>query len=391
MKFALTSIAIRPLLALLLTLVAGAAQAGRVETLSVKNEAFTEAAEFRISLPDTYDSQSDKRYVVLLDLHPRAANLLAGMEDWMSHNGDWPWLETIIVTAPDSHQGLGKLKQAAIEQGDGQLLDFIERGLLPAIEAKYRSNGFKIMSGFTGNGGLVLYTLLNRPELFNAYLAASPVLGQDFAKVLQDAEPKLKAMASRLEHKPRFLQISTSDSDFEQGQLAPYAELEAKLKAFAPAGLKWQSKRFDGSYYMTQAVLATAHGIEFIFDDIHRVLAPDSAISQKGAEAIIRHYQQLSTDVYGFEVSPADSLIALGQSLKQSAPQQARAVYESGLASLPKSASLHFELGQLLGEQGDKQGARKELQLALANTDHPFWQKYYGDALAKIESGAAKE
>ena len=185
------------------------------ETLSVKSALFGEQADFLVTLPNSYTKQTDKRYVVLFDLHPRSHLYLTGMHDWMSHNGGWPWLETIIVTAPDGHQGLGELKKRAIEQqGDQALLDFFEQDLLPAIDKRYRTNGFRIFNGFTGDAGLVLYSLINRPSLFNAYIAASPVLSTDFAYVLNDAPKKLKKM----DGKPRFLFVSTSDSDFEQRQ-----------------------------------------------------------------------------------------------------------------------------------------------------------------------------
>lgn len=78
------------------------------QVLKVSSSLLTEPADFKVTLPASYQSKADKRYVVLVDLHPRSHGYLAGMEDWMSHNGGWPWLETIIVTAPDGHAGLSE-------------------------------------------------------------------------------------------------------------------------------------------------------------------------------------------------------------------------------------------------------------------------------------------
>lgn len=357
----------------------------QVETLTVNSSLFHEAAQFSVALPNSYETNASKSYVVLLDLHPRAQAYLTGMHDWMSHNGEWPWLETIIVTPPDGHQGLGQLKTAAIEEhGNEKLLDFMERDLLPAIDKRYRTNGFRILNGFTGNAGLSLYTLLNRPQLFNAYFAASPVLSEDFAFVMKDAPQKLKSMKG----KPRFLFMSTSDSDFEQKQLADFAQLEAQVIANAPSTLRYQIKRFDGSYYMTQPILATAHAIEMVFNDVHQVLEPDSAISQQGVQAILQHFKRLSEDQYGFTVSAVDSLLALGQSHEAGQLDKAIEVYQQTIAAYPKAHDAYHALARAYDAQGLRAQAIKFEQLALENTEHPFFQHKYRQQLATFQGEA---
>ncbi|RTR37295.1 hypothetical protein EKG38_19000 [Shewanella canadensis] len=354
----------------------------QVEKLIVSSEQFKESAEFIVTLPPTYSKNSDKEYVLLLDLHPRSQAYLSGMHDWMSHNGDWPWLETIIVTAPDGHAGLGQLKVQAIEeQGSELLLDFVEQELLPAIDSKYRTNGFRILNGFTGNAGLSLYTLLNRPSLFNAYFAASPVLSKDFAYVIKDAPKKLATMKG----KPRFLLMSSSDSGFEKRQLASFAEMESIIEANATSKLDYHIKRFDGTYYMTQPILATAYGIELLFNDVHQVLKPDSEISSQGAQAILAHYRYLSEEKYGFEVPATDSLIALAKAESTKDAAKGLAVYQIAVKAAPDSHTAHDALANAYAEAGEFELAIKHEQLALDNTDHPFWTKRYSESLAAFE------
>ncbi|WP_028766681.1 alpha/beta hydrolase-fold protein [Shewanella fidelis] len=346
------------------------------------NSSLIEKADFVVTLPPNYGKKPDKQYVVLFDFHPRSHALLAGMHDWMSHNGDWPWLETIIVTAPDGHQGLGELKTLAIEeQGNQQLLDYFERDLLPAIDKQYRTNGFRILNGFTGNAGLGLYTLINRPSLFNAYFVASPVLSKDFAYVIKDAPKKLAAMQG----KPRFLFMSTSDSGFEQRQLASFAQMEAIVKANANSTLDYQITRFDGSYYMTQPVLAAAYGIEALFDDYHQVLAADSEISKQGPQAIVAHYQYLSGQKYGFKVPATSSLIKLGNSYLEKEPAKAVEVYKVAISDAPKAYTAYDAVADAYAKMGEIELAIKYQALALDITDHPFYQNKYTNKLAKYK------
>jgi len=358
----------------------------KVEQLLVPSKLLKVPAEFIVTLPPSYNKSSDKEYVVLLDFHPRSQAYLSGMHDWMSHNGDWPWLETIIVTAPDGHAGLGKLKEQAIEKQGSELLDFMEQALLPAVDNKYRTNGFRILNGFTGNAGLSLYTLLNRPGLFNAYFAASPVLSKDFAYVIKDAPKKLAGMKG----KPRFLLMSTSDSGFEKRQLASFAEMESIIKANATEVLDYRIKRFDGTYYMTQPILATAYGIELLFDDIHQVLKPDSEISSQGAQAILNHYRYLSEEKYGFEVPATDSLVALAEyEMAKDSVQgadKALAIYQLAVKSYPNSHTAQDALAGAYAKAGEFALAIKHEELALDNTEHPFWTKKYSESLAAFEA-----
>ena len=350
-------------------------------TLTVTSE-LIEPADFKVTLPPSYAKKPDKQYVVLFDFHPRSHALLAGMHDWMSHNGDWPWLETIIVTAPDGHQGLGELKTATIEeQGNQKLLDYFERDLLPAIDKQYRTNGFRILNGFTGNAGLGLYALINRPSLFNAYFVASPVLSKDFAYVIKDAPKKLAAMQG----KSRFLYMTTNDSKHDQQQLAAFAQMEAIVKANANETLDYRIKRFDGSYYMTQPVLAAAYGIEALFDDYHQALAADSEISKQGPQAIVAHYRYLSEQKYGFKVPATRSLIKLGNSYLETEPTKAIEVYKVAITDDPNTVSAYDAVAAAYAKLGDFEQAIKYQGLALDKTNHSFYKKKYSEKLDKYK------
>lgn len=55
-------------------------------------------------------------------------------------------------------------------------LSFIEKELIPKIEQNYRSNGYRTLSGHSRGGLFVLYSLLEKPDLFNArFCYSTPV------------------------------------------------------------------------------------------------------------------------------------------------------------------------------------------------------------------------
>ncbi|NQZ11735.1 MAG: esterase [Algicola sp.] len=300
-----------------------------IEKLSISSKLYEGTIDFSGTLPPNYAKNTDKRYVVLFDFHTRAQPMLTGMHDWMSHNGEWPWLETIVVTPATYSKLLGP-----VYEDGAQLLDFFEHDLLKALDKNYRTNGFRIYSGFTGNGSAGLYTLLNRPSLFNAYIIASPVLADDHRGLMSSAEQKLK----KLTDKPRYLFMSNGTSRYEQPHQDSFTELKKILQTTAPKQLTWQTKAFEGTTYMSQPVLAVVHAIEAIFSDIHNTLAADSVISRQGAQAILKHYRYLSEQKFGFEVSAEDALTALGKSLMKDNPKKALTVFKISVDTYPESA-----------------------------------------------------
>ncbi|WP_445946769.1 alpha/beta hydrolase-fold protein [Shewanella sp.] len=356
---------------------------GDTEVLKVHSKSFVGSADFIVTLPSKYHENKDQKYLVLVDFHPRSHAYLAGLHDWMSHNGAWPWLETIIITAPDGHEGLGKLKSFDNAQQGQALLDFIGQDLLAAVDAKYRTNGFRILSGFTGNASISLFTLLHRPELFNAYIAASPILSDNHLSLMTDAINALPDLARKSTTQPRMLFLSRADSGYEQQQIADFDKFTELLKLKAPKNLIWRSQLFEGSYYMSQPALATIYAIEMFFDDIHKSVEPESALGKQGPQAIYEHYQWLSQR-YGFEVSAVDSLLNLAKS--KTDLKQALAVGTFCVAKYPQDAHAHHGLAVTLAALGQSSDAIAELTLAMSLTKHPFYLNRWGKLLTEYQT-----
>jgi len=54
---------------------------------------------------------------------------------------------------------------------------FLKEDLIPEVNRNYRTNDYKILFGQSNTGLFVLYSLMLQPELFNAYVVASPMFG----------------------------------------------------------------------------------------------------------------------------------------------------------------------------------------------------------------------
>lgn len=339
------------------------------EQIQLNHPDFSESLKFNVALPSGYAENKDKFYIVMFDFHPNSDTYLRGMHDWLSHNGEWPWLQTIIIT-PASGNRVGLLFDSSGKTTP--LLDFFEDQLLPEVDNKYRTNGFKIMSGFRVNGTIVLSTLINKPDMFDAYIAISPELKNDYAGILSTSKLKL----AKNKNKPKFLLFSHGTNIKEEHQMESYNELNSILAAYAPETLDWHYKHFDDHYFMSLPLISVITGIEKIFNDINDGLAPDSEISRRGVDSIIKHYEYLSKQKYGFEISPKGSINNLGFYLLESSPQDAIKVFRDMVKRYPNDAYSHHHLARAYAKLGDYDTAVKYQGDAVKIADNMLtWHK----------------
>ncbi|MEO7992003.1 MAG: alpha/beta hydrolase-fold protein [Chryseolinea sp.] len=108
--------------------------------------------------------------------------------------GRWPEMIVVGITntsrsrdlTPTSKNAKG-IADANTGGGD-QFMNFIEKELMPHIDSLYPSAPYRIFSGHSLGGLTVVHTLLNKPDLFNAYIAIDPSLWWNNQSLVQQAK-----------------------------------------------------------------------------------------------------------------------------------------------------------------------------------------------------------
>lgn len=355
------------------------------EILSIEYTGFEAPLEFNVTLPNSYKSKTSKLYVLLFDFHPRSHAMLSGLQDWLSHNGEWPWLETIIVT-PAYGNTVGKLFDV---KGDKTpLLDFFETAMLPAIDQKYRTNGFKIISGFRQNGSIVLSALLNKPDMFDAHIAISPELKNNFAGILSTAKAKLAAM----DDAPRFLLFAHGNNVKEEYQIDKYQTLLSLFSKAPTKNLDFHYEDLSHHYFMSLPALAMISGVEKLFDDINAGIPPTSEIASKGVTAIVKHYAWLSREKYGFEVSPKFSIRNLAYHLLKTDSENGIETFKELVNLYPKDAYSFHYLADAYAHTGNYNEALKHQKIAveMSGSMLTWHQKNLRKSLVKYQTKVAE-
>jgi len=131
-----------------------------------------------VHLPASYHSAGDKRYPVMYVLDgtsqdgPAATALAA-----LAVSGEAP--EAIVVGIPNTSGNRSRdytppfmrvdPDVADSKKGGGdQFLLFVEKELIPFIDKQYRTANYRTISGNSRGGLLAMYSLLEKPELFQA-------------------------------------------------------------------------------------------------------------------------------------------------------------------------------------------------------------------------------
>ena len=139
------------------------------EKQTLESEILNQKRNIFIYLPKNYDQDTTKTYPVhYVSDAPATSNLYFDLVRLHAITNNIP--QSIVVGLSSD----GRNNNFNIKGNTRQYLNFLQNEVIPHVEAHYRVNNYKIFTGHSAGGNFVLYTYLQSPELFNAYIAGSP-------------------------------------------------------------------------------------------------------------------------------------------------------------------------------------------------------------------------
>ncbi|MFC1500807.1 tetratricopeptide repeat protein, partial [Candidatus Zixiibacteriota bacterium] len=225
-----------------------------------------------------------------------------------------------------------------------RFLRFMQEELFPFIEDEYRTKGFRILIGPQAGACFGIYSIIESPRMFNAFILNNPFRNPDVMEYL------LEPFEQTLERGklPRtWLSIVTRQSESPRA-LEGIRTLKNILSDRAPDNLQWQV-----AIQETPAFLEPL-GIDDALLEIFSRYPFPAAAEVNNLSDIMEHYQGLS-DLYGFPIDPSDQVLAL-----QSDQLADRGMYDSALEVLhqlietyPHSMNGYLRLGLVNAAKGD--------------------------------------
>lgn len=378
-RLLLLCLLVGPALAQAQTVTNNAIVIGRVD--SVASAVLKETRKVWVSVPASASDpmQAKQRYPVLYLLDgDRHFEYTVGMLRRLSRMANKAYPETIVVGIPNTFRtrdltpsrptsGEGMSPEELKTAGGGEnFTAFLEKELLPYIEAHYPASAHRTLIGHSFGGLLVLNTLVHHTALFENYVAIDPSLEWDGEKLLKQsheafAQPRFKG---------RKLFVASANSSGRDTVLAVNDskwKLREELARNPSNGLRSAFRHYPTDTHNSVTILATYDALNYLFQPYALSPATVNALSMRpptedAAALLAAHYRQVSA-WEGYPVLPPESLIdALARSRLAQPGQAPRALalFQLNLQNYPTSANAHVGLG-------DYYQAQKQPALAIAS------------------------
>jgi predicted alpha/beta superfamily hydrolase len=330
-----------------------------------------------VHLPQGYEG-SQQHYPVMYLLDGDAHfHHTTGITQFLTMWGYMPATIVVAIPHPDRTRDLTPEPSARMAKrrptagGADEFLRFLSDELIPWVEGQYRTASFRVLVGHSLGGLFATHALLVRPEVFDAYISASPALGWNDRALVAQAE-------ATIEQQPwggRFFYMTMGN---EGGDMLPATEaLASVFEASAPDGFDWQFHWMEEEAHGTIPHRTIYNALEWLFME-YRV-PPD--LMALGIGGLDLHYATISERYYEMD-TPEAMISQLGYSyLRQGDEPMAIETFTLNVERFPGSANVYDSLGDAYYTAGESAPALENYERAYRMSDgtqHPFADTYRG-------------
>jgi len=339
------------------------------ERLTLTSRILGEERVLAVVTPASY-AHGQQRYPVLYltDAETQLGHARATVE-FLSRNGLLPEMVLVGILNTSRTRDLTPTRGSSEEQprfptagGGERFLDFIERELIPFIDARYRTLPMRVYAGHSFGGLLGLHALFTRPHLFAAVVAASPSVGWDDGLVLREAEA-LKAGQPPL---PLALHVTLGGREASPDVLEDFRDLALAMKAVPWPDFDWAWQLLPGEDHGSVVLPGYYAGLRHIFAGWRMPLEQLQGPSPPTLSTVRAYYQALSQR-WGITVGPPEGLVNLAgyAALQRGATAEAIDLFRFNVTSHPESANAFDSLGEALERDGQLPAARESYRHAV--------------------------
>lgn len=286
--------------------------------------------------------------------------------------------------------------QALASAGGGaDFMAFLEKELIPHIEANYRTEPFRMIIGHSLGGLTVMNILQNKPELFNAYVSIDPSMSWHKQKLLQ--EIKQNDFGESYRNKSLFMGFANTmaegmdiasvknDKSPNTFHIRSILELDTYLES------KKSHLDYEGVYYAEDnhgsvPLITEYDAFRYIFKGHTLSLGPEDFMNPESdlAGKFKKHYQKLS-DKFGYEKKPEEAFLnAIGyQFMQMNMHEKSEEIFKLNIHFYPNSFNVYDSIGDLYLAKGDKEKAKENFRKALSINSE---SKVSKEKLDKLES-----
>lgn len=229
--------------------------------------------------------------------------------------------------------------------GAGNFIRLFEEELIPYIEKNYRTKNFRILAGPQAGAVFGLYSLVTKPDIFNAFILNNSFMNPQNSVYLY---PKAEEFFRKTRLNNKFLYIKCEKGE-SKGNLEYFNKFSDFIKAEKPEGLDYKLVLEESSGYSIKP-LAFKEGLKHIFPEYKL----PSDFRTESVNDVISYYKNLS-EKYGFKIDAPDLMLTFeGDKLvDRHKTSEAIELFEYQLKLYPKALNAFWRLGEIYRNLGD--------------------------------------
>lgn len=260
------------------------------QTVTIPSGVLGGERELFISVPDGYDDTT-QTYPVLYLLDGQRWHLYG--VSLVQLFAEYDYIPEVIVVgiATEDASRFGFFAESET------LLQFLEQDVLAFVDQTYRASSERLLLGWQFAGAFTVEALAERPDLFDAYFAASPIpLTERRVQALLDRVSDQEAI-----HASLFFTTSFNETGVEEGA----ENLARLLHEHAPATLNWRYQKLEhetivSAGHRTTPLGTLYHGLRSHYHD-YPMFEPNTIEEyvEAGGLAYVTAYYQSRAEKYG--------------------------------------------------------------------------------------------
>ena len=314
-------------------------------------------------------------------------NTVVSITEHMNESGLCPPMIVVGILHSNrvSELTIGTDKELPGVVGGGEkFMSFVEKELIPYIDATYPTTTYKTFIGHSLGGLTVMNTFLHKPALFNAYVSLDGSLWWDNQKLVKEAKTILPtqnykgkalfmAMANRLERGVDTLSVQ-KDTSGSTALIRSNLEFIKDLSKNKKNQLRFKYKYYENDNHPSVRLVGEYDALRFIFE-FYKLKIYDSELKNpdfKLDSLLAAHYKNVSEQM-GYIVKPDESQVNnLGyQMMGTKQFTKAETLFKLNITNNPGSGNCYDSLGDLYLEKGDKTKAIESFKKALTLKEIP--------------------
>lgn len=338
----------------------------------IASSILTESRKLKIQLPRNYETNTDKKYPIVLTLDgDYLFEPVAGNVDYFSYWEDMP--EAIVVGIMQDKSRFDdtfydETNYLPAEKG-ADFFEFIGLELIPFLDKEYRTAKFIVAVGHDFTANFINYYLFKSPPLFNGYIVLSP-----------DLDPKmnerLTEKLSTTEYKT-FYYLATGTNDIKSLHKSA-KELNVSLKTVDNKKVKYYFDDFEGATHYSLVARGIPNALENIFS-VYRPISKQEfndvlmKLETPVSEYLIEKYKTIE-DLFGLQnpIRTNDFIATATASEKKEEWKSLEEIAKMAKKQYPNTLLGDYYLGRFYEETGDPKKAFKTYQGAYNKTEVDF-------------------